>query len=155
MNILFDTNIILDIYLNDRENNSLAVELFNTLVEHNCNALISASTLNTCFFLIEKHFTHSFVNNKRYLANKVAWQIIEQISNNFIIVGIDNTNDFIARKYQNIHDDYEDNLITASAERAKADYIVTEDKDFISHCPHAILNTQDCINIISQEFTEE
>lgn len=155
MKILFDTNIILDIYLANRKNNKKAIELFNTLLKYDCTALVSISSLNTCFFTISRQLSSIFENNKRYLANEVAWQIVNLIVENFAIVGLDTKDEFIARKFRNYHEDYEDNLITAASIRSNADLIVSEDKKFIENCPKSILNTEKAIKYIKTEFCED
>lgn len=55
-------------------------------------------------------------------------------------VGADSSDVWLVRKYQRIHADFEDCMVLAAAQRAKADYLVTSDEALLRHAPVAALS---------------
>lgn len=50
---------------------------------------------------------------------------------------------WLARKHRRIHEDFEDCLVLATAQRAKADVLVTSDEALLRHAPVAALSVDD------------
>ena len=48
-------------------------------------------------------------------------------------VGADNSDVWLASKWEPLHGDIGDNLVLAAAKRAQADYVVTSDRQLLSH----------------------
>ena len=65
-------------------------------------------------------------------------------------VGLDESDIWLAKKYRTIHNDFEDNLIIAAAQRANVTYLVTNDKKLIQHAPIAALTPEDVTKLISE-----
>ena len=65
-------------------------------------------------------------------------------------VGCDESDLWLARKHRTIHHDFEDGLMVAAAKRSEADFIVTRDKQFLSHCPVAALDTFDMLEYLQK-----
>lgn len=60
------------------------------------------------------------------------------------------TNVWLARKYQRIHEDFEDCLVLAAAQRAKADFLVTSDDALLRHAPVAALSVDDFLALVGE-----
>ena len=52
---------------------------------------------------------------------------------------------WLACKYRQVHDDFEDDLLIAAAQRAQADYLVTNDERLLKHAPVAALSARDAL----------
>ncbi|MBM6786424.1 PIN domain-containing protein [Collinsella tanakaei] len=63
-------------------------------------------------------------------------------------VGMDISDILLAQKYQRIHADFEDCLVLAAVERARADYLATSDEAFLRHCPVAALSPEDVLALL-------
>ena len=60
------------------------------------------------------------------------------------------TNVWFARKYQRIHEDFEDCLVLAAAQRAKADLLVTNDEALLRHAPVVALSVNDFLTLVGE-----
>ena len=60
-------------------------------------------------------------------------------------VACDQADVWMARKQRCLHEDYEDNLVVAAAQRAHADCLVTNDQNLLEHSPVAALSCADAL----------
>ena len=60
-------------------------------------------------------------------------------------VACDQADVWMARKQRCLHEDYEDNLVVAAAQRANADCLVTNDQNLLKHSPAAALSCADAL----------
>lgn len=65
-------------------------------------------------------------------------------------VGADSSDVWLARKYRRIHADFEDCMVLAAAQRAKADYLVTSDEALLRHAPVAALSVEDFLALVRE-----
>lgn len=56
----------------------------------------------------------------------------------------------LARKYQRTHEDFEDCLVLAAAQRVKADFLVTSDEALLHHAPVAALSVDDFLALVGE-----
>lgn len=66
-------------------------------------------------------------------AKNYAWDCVADMHEKATAVPIDSSDFYLAGKYRAIHDDYEDNLILATCSRARASYLVTNDRVLKRH----------------------
>ena len=64
-----------------------------------------------------------------------AWEVAEGLNDVATPIAMDAADVWMARKLRSVHNDLEDNLVIAAAERANADYIVTSDAKLLQN-PH-------------------
>ena len=118
MNVLIDTNVILDDLLNREPNKKTAREVSKLAVEGVIEGYITASCLTDIFYLVSKK-----------LNNSIAKQIVKNLIVSFEIISVD-ANDCL--NALNTHfDDFEDALVLICAEKAALDFIITNDKLFL------------------------
>ena len=65
-------------------------------------------------------------------------------------VGADSSDVWLARKYQRVHEDFEDCLVLAAARRAKVDFLVTSDDALLQHAPVAALSVDDFLALVGE-----
>ena len=66
-------------------------------------------------------------------ARSTAWEYVNGMQEIATAVGADNSDVWLASKWESLHGDIEDNLVLAAAKRAQADYVVTSDRQLLSH----------------------
>ena len=140
--VLLDTNVWLDAFLPRRVAGEASKELIATAMRHNVDLLYPVHIVPDVFYL-------SYIDIKRFLqgqgqdellaqaARTTAWEFVNTMHEIATAVGADGSDVWIASKWEQIHQDVEDNMVLAAAKRAKADYLVTSDKKLLSHAPLA------------------
>lgn len=66
-------------------------------------------------------------------ARTTAWEYVNSMREIATAVAADNSDVWLASKWESLHGDIEDNLVLAAAKRAQADYVVTSDRQLLSH----------------------
>jgi predicted nucleic acid-binding protein len=86
------------------------------------------------------------INNKRWVREsseltetwataikRWAWDAVTSMQELAVAVPVDMSDIWLACKYRDYHDDYEDDLVLAACRRAHADYLVTNDRKLLAH----------------------
>jgi len=115
MKILLDTNIILDLLLKREPFSHNAKDIFLLVENGLLDGFISASSITTIHYLIEKSLSKQEAN--RYI------DVLLQI---FSISPIDKQ--ILKDAVTNNGNDFEDSVIYTSAHYSKIDFIITRDK---------------------------
>lgn len=136
--ILLDTNVWLDAFLPERAPKSVARELIALALRANVGLLYPVHVVADVFYL-------AFIDIKRLLrgqgpgelvaqaARTTAWEYVNSMREVATAVGADNSDVWLASKWEPLHGDIGDNLVLAAAKRAQADYVVTSDRQLLSH----------------------
>lgn len=136
--ILLDTNVWLDAFLPERAARSIAQELIALALRSRVDLLYPVHTVPDVFYL-------AFIDIKRLLrgqgsdelvaqaARTTAWEYVNSMREIATAVAADNSDVWLASKWESLHGDIEDNLVLAAAKRAQADYVVTSDRQLLSH----------------------
>ena len=115
MKILFDTNIILDIFLARQPFLENAAKLFAKVEEGKLEGILGATTITTLYYLISKQ-----------LGNKRTKQVIEKLLNLFEIGSVDR---LVLRTSLSLDlPDYEDTVLHQVALHNQSQGIVTRDR---------------------------
>ena len=136
--ILLDTNVWLDAFLPDRFAGSVARELISLALRCGVNLLYPVHIVPDVFYL-------SFIDIKRLIrgqgtdelvaqaARTTAWEYVNTMRETATAVGADESDVWLASRWEYVHNDVEDNMVLAAAKRAKVDYLVSGDKKLLSH----------------------
>jgi predicted nucleic acid-binding protein len=128
MNVLIDTNVVLDAMLSRSPFAKAAQELFIMAAEENINAHITASSITDIYYLLHKH-----LHDKKRCKQEIS-KIIK-VFNILDITGSD-----CKKALELPIADYEDALLAACAKRGKMECIITRNtKDFGSSPVRAVL----------------
>ena len=82
---------------------------------------------------------------------EIAWSCVQHAMGFALVVNTGNKECLDARVLRSLHDDFEDNLVAASARSAQADFLVTGDDRLLAHSPVAALSPQDMVNLLEAE----
>ena len=127
MNVLIDTNVILDAVTGREPYNEHAEKLLLFITEDKLKAFITASSVTDIYYLLNK-----------YLHNKEqAKQVLIKLFSEFEIIDV--TRRDCEKAFNLIMNDFEDALLATCAKRKKLDYIITRNlKDFTGSPVEAI-----------------
>lgn len=152
---LVDTNVWIDWLLGHRPGSETAKQFFSVANEFGATLAYAATTLKDVFFLIQQDCkinarlqVGGVSETDAIAAKEIAWACIEQMGQLALGVGCDESDIWKASKLKAVHNDFEDNLIIATAMRAKATALITNDNMLIRHCPVAALSAEGAISYL-------
>lgn len=132
LNILLDTNVIIDAVLERNSNNKNALKILTKCIEKKINGFVTSHSLCDFFYITRKD-----------ISLELRKKILILISSNLTIL-IESNDEFQIALNKDFFFDIEDGLQMQCAESACLDYIVTENtKDFSNSIIPAIPVT-DC-----------
>lgn len=152
---LLDTNVLVDYYCGLRIGHQPARTFIERALSVDAPLFYAIESIKDAHYLIAAFHKSRARDEGRILtqaealaANITAWGCIEHLQEIATAVGADLSDVRLATKLRSIHSDFEDNLIIAAAERAQADYLVTNDKRLLVHSPVAALSTEDALALL-------
>lgn len=159
--LLLDTNIWLDNYNATRPHSEDARELINYAIAHDIPLLYSPLSLKDVFFITtltlkrqlrDACSTDSAISESHAQAAKeFAWGCVSNMQEIATAVGLDESDIWLAKKYQSVHDDLEDDLILAAANRAARCYLVTEDERLRNNAPIPALSSKAMLSLLKAD----
>lgn len=153
--ILLDTNVWLDAFDGARPRSRVANKLIDICEQKGIELLYAAGSAKDVYYLVGASLKRQARTTGEGLSDGQAHAISEYASacvTNMgevaTAVGVDISDIWLAQKYQRIHTDFEDCLVLAAVERARADYLATSDEALLRHCPVAALSPEDVIALL-------
>lgn len=138
-NLLLDTNVWIENYLGERGELAESRELIDYCLARNIHLFVSAPSLKDVYYGIDRYLKAKARNEGLEVTEafasaveQIAWKSTQNLMGNATVVPLDTTDLLEARRFYELHRDFEDDLILAAAQRAKADYLVTSDKKLLS-----------------------
>lgn len=64
---------------------------------------------------------------------RLAWDCVNEMREVAAAISVDSGDLYLAAKLRDVHNDLEDDLIMAACERAKANYLITNDRKLLAH----------------------
>ena len=139
--VAVDTNVWLDNYLGGRPRSRLSREFIVSALQRGVQLAYPVHVVKDVFYLLQ-------LNLKRKTREKgdlsegdaaaisvAAWSCINNMREMATAVGADESDVWQACKYRQLTGDLEDNLVIAAAQRAQADFLVTNDGKLIRKSP--------------------
>lgn len=131
MNILIDTNVMLDALMNRTPHNVSAEKIFRFVAEDKLNASITASSVTDIYYFLKKYFHDT----------NQAKQILTTIFNIFEVIDVTRSD---CEKALNLSmDDYEDALLATCAKRRRLELIITRNLKDIAESPVIAITPDD------------
>lgn len=119
MNVMIDTNVILDDILSRGTNTEAARKISRFVTDGVINGYLTANCLTDIFYIVSKHRDEM-----------IARKIIRNLLLSFMVASVDGEDCQVALDLP--MGDFEDALVVVCAEKANLNYIVTNDKGFLS-----------------------
>lgn len=140
--LVVDTNIWLDAFFGWREGHADADRLIAYACEHGIKLAFAVTTVKDVFYLASSDLKwharqeHGELTDSMALAcTETAWAIVSNMCEIGVPIGVDIADVWLAHKLRPVHNDLEDNLVIAAAERSDASCIVTSDRQLLAN-PH-------------------
>lgn len=153
--LLVDTNVWLDYFLSERPGHDEAVSFVAFACERKYPLLYPASIVKDVFYLTANALKRDTRARKGALApsdaaaaTETAWGCVHSMREQATAVGADESDLWMACSLHSIHNDLEDNLVVAAAQRADATYLITSDETLIKHAPVAALTPGDALTLL-------
>ena len=155
--VLLDTNVWLDAFDGARSRSRAANELIDACVHKGIDLLYAVGTARDVYYLVGASLKRQARAAGGVLSERQARAIsayaaacVANMDEVATAVGADSSDIWLARKYQRIHEDFEDCLVLAAAQRAKADFLVTSDEALLRHAPVAALSVDDFLALVGE-----
>ena len=123
--VLVDTNIVLDLFDNDRASSEESLTKVKALLKHGDTLYVNSDTLTTAFYILRNQKKVSFEESLYAIQETI--NICELIS-----IEIEDVNEALELCTNKKCTDYEDAVQYICAKKIEADLIVTNDKKFVS-----------------------
>lgn len=155
--ILLDTNVLVDYYLGHEPGCSACRRIINLCRDRHL-LCVAALSLKDVYYLVGATLKRLQRNEEGALAQadakacgEIAWSCVQHAMGFALVVNTGNKECLDACVLRSLHDDFEDNLVAASARSAQADFLVTGDDRLLAHSPVAALSPQDMVNLLEAE----
>lgn len=150
--LLLDTNVWLDYYDAARPHHAESFALCSHAKRNDIPLLYAVHCAKDIFFLLNASLKRDILASKGALsesdalaAREAAWGALEHLRQEAFAVSADESDVWLASKYRGLHDDFEDNLLVAAAQRSHAAYLVTNDEQLVKHSPVPTLSPADAL----------
>lgn len=154
--MLIDTNVWIDYFLcRDVRAHKATRDLVVSAITANAVLYTSPTSLTDVFFVLgqeAKAFLRedgeAIGKNLAAAVRESSWASLRTMMELSLIVPLAQVEALSAFTFRELHDDFEDDLILAAAERADVDYVVTSDKRLRLHAPRACLSVADMLKVL-------
>ena len=142
LRLLVDTNVWCDLFIPSRPCAATSASLIQQCGGDDVLLVCSAHSLQDVFYAIAKD-AKGWVRAQEgklteawaHVINAHAWDCVRRIQELGTVAAMGPGDVWLAEKYQDLHPDFEDDLVIAVAQRIKADYLVTNDRRLIAKSP--------------------
>lgn len=153
--VMVDTNVWLDYYLAARPGHQTACRALLAASEREVNLLYAVTTARDVYCLSSVYLkrdtqwsTGTLTQEDALAIAEMSWGFVTSLNEMATAVGADGADVWLALKYKRVHRDFEDNLVLAAAQRAKADLILTTDEALMRHAPLACMRPDDFVSLL-------
>ncbi len=145
--VLVDTNVWLDYFMGEGPELEAIKELVRLAHEGCLTLLYAPTTAKDLFYLIPRRLRRLVPEDNTSYA-PAAWGCIEKLMEIAVAAPLSFPECELARMLRKTFDDFEDNLVLAAAETAKADYVVTQDRAFLSAMPEVCITPSRALELL-------
>ncbi len=157
--ILIHTCVWVDNYCADHVAGVDAKQFLQMSFTQNAELLYAVHAAKDVLYVLENEFKRAArrelgtIDESVVLsAKKAALGCVRNMCDLATAVGADTSDIWLANKYLRIHPDFEDNLVLAACKRAKADYLVTNDRTLIAHADVTAKTPREMLELMSLDF---
>ena len=134
--LLVDTNVWLDYFMGEGPGLEATKGLVHLAHEGSLGLLYAPTTAKDLFYLIPRRLRRLGPDDGTCY-QPAAWACIEKLMEVAAAAPLSFPECELARMLRHTFQDFEDNLVIAAAETAKADYVVTQDRALLAAMPEA------------------
>jgi len=119
MNVLIDTNVILDFLLSREPLHEAGTNIFELTYQEQIHAYTTASSITDIYYIVVKR-----------LGDNAAREVLRNLFNLITVITVDGEDCILALNLP--ISDFEDALLTTCSKKAGVEYIVTNDEVFLN-----------------------
>ncbi len=156
--VLVDTCVWVDNYCADHAGGADAKRFLQMAVGQGAELLYAVHATKDVLYVLESEFKRAVRLELGALdeptaqaAKRAALGCMRNMCDLATAVGADVSDVWLADKYLRIHGDFEDNLVLAACRRAKADYLVTNDRALIAHADVVAKTPREMLDLMRLE----
>lgn len=119
---------------------------------------VAALSLKDVYYLVgtalkrmQRFATGTFTKTDALACNKIAWRCVRQAMSSVVVANTGQTECLNAFVCRSVHNEFEDNLVLATARSLKVDDLVTGDEHLALHSPVGALSPMDTANLLEAE----
>ena len=152
--LLVDTNVWLDALLPWRTRTEHARTLMRCARQHGCRLLYPVHAVKDTFYLCERSIRRhlrehgGLTEDEASHAHRLAWSCVDGMRSMATAVGCDESDLWLAAKYQDVIGDLEDALVVCAAVRASASYLVTNDVRLLQASPVRAVSSPEAVRLM-------
>ena len=150
--LMLVTNIWLDLYLEYRPGHGAAKALMDFAEDENMTKAYASVAAKDMFYVICSEMKRLAREEKGGLsqadalaARSVAWGCVRNMIQNAVAVPVGEPQVWLASHYEDLHGDFEDDLVLAALETSKADFFVTNDEVLRGKAPTGAFDAADML----------
>lgn len=151
--LFLDTNILLDYCLPGRRGHDDSFKLIDACCRKNISLYCAVSSLKDVYYVIERSIQNAIAKEGKHNGGtsvSIAWGMLERICSLVQAVGVDVSDAWIATKYRSLHNDFEDNMLIAACERARAAHLITSDVELREDAPVSTLRADQALALLGE-----
>lgn len=154
--VLVDTCVWVDSYCVDHPAGASAKRFIAEAYAQGATLLYAVHAAKDVLFVLEAEFKRaarrelgSVDEGTAQAAMRAALGCMRSMCELATAVGADGSDLWLADKYLGIHRDFEDNLVLSACRRAKADFLVTNDRALIAHATVVAKTPDEMLGLMS------
>lgn len=150
--LLVDANVWIDCYDSDRPASADAAALISYADAQKISLAYPATCIKDVYYALalsmkrkcrEEH--GSLTEAEALICREYAWACVDAMREIAVAAPIGEPQVWLACHYKDIHGDFEDDLVLASLETSKADFLVTNDEVLCRKAPKGALSATDML----------
>lgn len=154
---MLDTNVLVDYYLG-REPGCSACASIIDLAQDAHPLYAAALSLKDVYYLVgatlkrlQRSERGELGDADAHACNQIAWSCVRHALDVVLVANTGRSECLDAFVLRSLHDDFEDDLVAASARAVQADFLVTSDERLMAHSPVAALTPQNMVRLLQAE----
>lgn len=160
--LLFDTNVWLDYYDPARPRFKEAFDLFGFCCRYDVEVFYAATSMKDVFFIVSESQKRALraangdvTEEEAKAISACAWSIIQNMYEMGSPAPVSLPQVFAAVKMRGVHQDFEDDLMIATAQMGGVDFLVANDRRLISKSVVPTLSSDDMLAYLKTIFDDE
>lgn len=158
--IMLDTNVVVDYLMGRKPGCDDCAQLVAMHAANEVAVYVSALTLKDAYYLVsmqlkrmERQASGALSETMAHAANEIAWACVRQLIENVLVLPTGRAESLQALVLHSVHEDFEDDLVVATALSAGIDVLASNDESLIKHAPITCLTSRDTVALLESERT--
>lgn len=152
--VLVDTNVWLDYFMSEGPQLDEICGLVAAAHHSKLTLLYAPTSAKDLFYLIPRRLRRT-EGREGISYRPAAWACLRRLMEIATAAPLSFPECELARTLGKTFSDFEDNLILAAAETAKADYVVTQDRAFLASAPEVCVTPARAMELLGISFGDE